>query len=1112
MTIRLAACLSGGLLLAIAVTPQPVSQTPRDRLERAYSVSNRGVAFLEQYDYAAAAGAFRDALRIDPNLAAAHLDLAIALLYAGDTASAQPEARAAAAALPAAPQPFYTVGLIARAENRNDDAEAAFRKVLTIDGSDAGSNVNLGQLLLQKSEYREAAAAFRAAVDAEPYNATAEYGLAMALTRAGDTAAGQQAMAKFQSLRDSPYAVTYTQTYLGQGRYGEAIASTGAEPGLVDRATPSVSFSEVPAAVPDDAANATGAILFDVNGAGDLDLLLLAKSGARLLHRSKGRYEPASAIPAPPAGAVETVAAAGDYDNDGRTDIFLTGPHSGRLLHQRVDGTFEDVTAAAGLSRDAGASAASWVDVDHDGDLDLVTANPVRLLRNNGNGTFTDITRQAGLTVAPGDAAAPAAVVPTDYDNRRDVDLLILSGGGAPHLFRNLRDGTFQDAAASAGLPQQADIISAAVADINKDGFVDFFFGRAGKPGLFALSDGRGRFTIQDAPPETTDAALAQFFDYDNDGLLDLLVAGRTAPRLLRNVGTGWIDETAHARLDRWPVATRGIALGDLDKDGDIDAVLAGASGVAIWRNDGGSRNHALAVALNARVSNRGALGSKVEIRAGSLRQMLETAAASPAVGPADLLFGLGSRPAADVVRVLWPSGILQSEIAPVSPIHIRELDRKPSSCPYLFTWNGSRFEFVTDFLGGGEMGDWEAPGRFDTPDPDEYVRVPDGFLRVKDGRYEIRVTNELEEAMFLDRVQLVAVDHPPAVEIYPNEGLKDPPRPPSRIYAVRNARVPERAVDDRGRDVRALIAARDRRWPEFGLTRFRGYAEPHMLTLDLGGDTDRAALLLTGWTAYAFSTDNVAAAQAGLTLQSPVLQVRDSSGAWQTIDRNVGFPVGRPQTIVVDMTRRWLGPSHEIRIVTNMPIYWDQILVASLDDRSPTVETRLDASRAVLAWRGFSAETTPDGREPFGADYAKVSTRSPWKYFPGAYTREGDVRALLGRSDDMFVIAKPGDEIALSFDASAAPPLRPGWVRTFLLYADGYSKEMNIASATPDSLGPLPFHAMSKYPYAPSEQYPDDAAHREYVATYNTRFVPRVVPSIDAAALAHQPPNSRKR
>ena len=117
----------------------------------------------------------------------------------------------------------------------------------------------------------------------------------------------------------------------------------------------------------------------------------------------------------------------------------------------------------------------------------------------------------------------------------------------------------------------------------------------------------------------------------------------------------------------------------------------------------------------------------------------------------------------------------------------------------------------------------------------------------------------------------------------------------------------------------------------------------------------------------------------------------------------------------------------------------------------------------------------------------------------PGRYTREGDVRELLLKSDDMFVISRPGDEISLSFDARKLPPVRAGWTRTFLLYADGYSKEMDINSASPDQVWPLPFHRMSRYPYAAPEVYPMTVARRAYMDKYNTRVVRDEVASIDS-------------
>src|SRR5205807_8291162 len=124
--------------------------------------------------------------------------------------------------------------------------------------------------------------------------------------------------------------------------------------------------------------------------------------------------------------------------------------------------------------------------------------------------------------------------------------------------------------------------------------------------------------------------------------------------------------------------------------------------------------------------------------------------------------------------------GVLQAEFAgsadaaapaPIAPpplpssLPIEELNRKPSSCPFLYTWNGERFEFVTDFMGGGEMGYWEGPGQYNHPDPVEFVRIAGDRLKARDGRYELRVTNELEEALFLDRLQLIEIAHPADVE-----------------------------------------------------------------------------------------------------------------------------------------------------------------------------------------------------------------------------------------------------------------------------------------------------------------------------------------------------------
>ena len=1170
----LCAAIAAGLLLTGAAG---VGQTPAVSATRedAYRANNLGVALLEQFKFDEAAAAFREALRREPNLGIAHLNLSIALLQSSDLETARTEATEADRLMPQAPQPPYVLALIAREENRDEDAIRFFERVRQIDPRDTGAAVNLAQMHSANRRYAEAVALLEPAFEDEPYSVTAAYNLGMALLRSGQRERGQQLIDRSQALRTTGYGTTFSNAYLERGKYAEALASTGAEGDLVDRTPPGVTFSVTTLSPPGATSSAApspfgrqfrdsdltpegarrlaaslgGALtLMDVDGDGDLDVVVATAASERLLRNDAGRFVDATAasgLGARPPDSVPIGCVAGDIDNDGIPDLFVLRYGTSSLYKNDGKGHFTDITASSGIRPLTFLpGAAALVDVDHDGDLDLVVAGladmdasraraagrsiafpdefapaPIVLVRNNGDGTFTDITRDARIAVM----AHGVAIVPTDFDNHRDVDLLVVAHDGPPVLLKNLRDGSFSDVASGVGLASaSADgtgFTAVAAADVNKDGYPDFYFGRGQGPGVLALSD-RGRFLIRPAPESARSATAAIFVDYDNDGLLDLVTWSADGPHVARNLGTSWSDETAAALSASGSRAvsiasSRALGVADLDGDRRDDLLALGADGaVSAWRAGGTGTNRSVRVRLKGRVSNRSGIGSKVQVRAGSLEQRLELSAATPAVAPADLIFGLGKRAGADVARVLWPSGIVQAEYAgasapdgptPVVPaplpnaIDVEELNRKPSSCPFLYTWNGERFEFVTDFLGGGEMGYWEGPGTYNRPDPIEFVRIRQEQLHEKDGRYEIRVTNELEETLFLDRLELIAIDHPQNVAVFPNEGMTDPPKP-YRLFAVRDQRVPAAVTDGHGRDVTARVVALDRQYPdEFELKSIRGYAARHDLVIDLGNVPSRPVLLLTGWTDYAFSSDNVAAHQAGLSLTPPALDVRDADGRWRPAIADIGIPVGRPQTIVVDLAPVLRGGEHTVRIATNMRIYWDQVLVASAIDSKGLLPTRLNPSAALLRSRGFSREVRPGGSEPPLYDYGHVTPESPWKTMPGLYTREGDVRPLLSRSDDIFVIAKPGDEIAVSFDASSDRSLPVGWSRTFLLRADGFSKEMDVNSASPDRVEPLPFHNMSAYPYSPLERYPDLPMHRRYREQYNTRRVASALPSLRA-------------
>jgi len=1083
------ASLATCLLAVLATLNGQGVPASTDRAEEAYRINNAGVAALERYDYKAAVSLFRDALRVAPTVVLSHLNLAIALHHDGQSELALREAQTAAQLLPGEPRAWFLVGLAARGV---DDvaAAAAFGRVLGIDPFDAAALVNIGQIHIDNARYSEAVDALTKAVAAEPFNATAAYSLGTALIRARRIAEGQAALARFQTLRNAPYATLYSAVYLQQGRYAEALVSTGSEPQLVEARTPATHFVEVTTQMlPGASPVASWAALADLDGDRDMDLLVGAGPSARVLTRGSASWTDGQTLAAP--GATSGAIAA-DYDNDGRTDLLVLANSGVTLWRQASSGGFEDATAAAGLGPASGGRTVAWADLDHDGDTDFLTAGDSagEAWRNNGNGTFVKLPSAAGLEISAG----RVALVATDFDGGRDIDI-VAAGPAGTILLKNLREGRFEDTAASLGLPS-GHFTALAVADRNADGRSDFYFARSEAAGVVATSRGTSGFTLTEGPMAAAGARAAQFVDYDADGLLDLVTYGATGLRIHRFDGAGWVNASAESRVPSESCeAGCTLASGDIDDDGDLDLVTTGAGHVRVWRNDGPT-GASVSMRLSARVSNRSAIGARLDVRAGSLLRLIETSSASPAAGPAGLVIGLGRR-RADVVRVIWPSGIVQAESTPTAAggrqrLDIAELDRKPSSCPYLYTWNGSRFEFVTDFLGGGEIGYWQAPGQRGVPDPEEFVRIRGDQLRARNGRYELRVTNELEEALFVDRLSLVAVTHPAGTEVYPNEGMFSPPFPPHRLFVTRAAAPPALVVDEHGHNVSDLIARVDRRAPsDYSLERFRGYASDHALDMTLAPrEHDRLRLLLTAWTDYAFSSDNLAAAQGGLSLRPPSLEIFQA-GKWRTIVADIGVPVGRPQTVVVDLTGRVPTTGSRLRIRTNMRIHWDQVLVDS-SAGGEALTARIEANGADLRWRGYSAEVSPDGRPPFSYDYERVGPDAPWKLMPGRYTREGDVRALVAAVDDRFVASRPGDEIALSFPALPPPP--EGWTRTFLLHADGFSKEMDINSASPDVAAPLPYHGMVRYPYDPSaRQWPP--AMLEYLRDYNTRVVSRRLP-----------------
>src|SRR5256884_1959856 len=527
------------------------AQSAFEKSEAAYRANNIGVALLEQYKAKEAVDSFARALQIKPDLVIARINLSIALYYLPDAGGAKRETQKALNQDPNKPQPHYILGLIARAQNQFDEAIAEFQSVLKIDPDDAGSNINVGQIFSQQKKYVEAIAAFRRSVEAEPYNETALYNLGILLTRTGNRVEAQRLLRKFQEFKESGAGTTIGTNYLEGGHYAEAVVSTGIEQELVDHNTPDVLFTDATekflpkdtratgirrkgasrfeSAIQETNARSEAIVLFDYDGDGDLDIFD-ASGSQRLLRNDAGKFtDVTTGSGLSITGSQDCfTAVAGDYDNDGKPDLFVARFADNRfiLYHNDGNGHFSDVTNRSGIRvpspKGAPYRSAAFVDVDHDGDLDIFIAGPTNILfRNNGNGTFTDITAAAKVS-ARNSFSSASAIIPTDYDNRRDVDLFLLPQADPPRLFRNLRDGTFRDVAKEAGLDSQGAFWCAAAGDFNKYGFTGFFLG-ADRSGVFAVSDGHQHFKLTPAPADTKETMAAQFLDYDNDGLLDLV-------------------------------------------------------------------------------------------------------------------------------------------------------------------------------------------------------------------------------------------------------------------------------------------------------------------------------------------------------------------------------------------------------------------------------------------------------------------------------------------------------------------------------------------------------------------------------------------------------------
>ena len=1070
-----------------------------------------------------AADTFAQAFKKDPTLAQAAVNEGIALMALQKLDEAKKVLQQAIALDPGSAQAWYNLGLAQHAENELEPALASFQMAVKIDPMDVDSIYFQGVCYGEMKQFDKAIEILQQALKINHLHASSEFQLARALQRSGDTAGARQHFRTFQHMTSTKIGAPIGLAYGEQGHYStvtpveeqEMYPKSMIQVHLV--AHPLLSqVSKARPGAPGFPATG-GACMLDTTGSGRMDLVLM-QSGPQalrvLLNQGDGNFEDGDAAAAGLKAQGHGVACAvGDFDGDGLNDLAVATDDALLLFRNLGKGKFQDVTAAAGLASRNRPTGITFVDYDHDGDLDLFLTGaglkagdaPNVLWRNNGNKTFTEWTGPTGL----GGSGKTEAAILTDFNNDRAVDLAVTGDSASPTLYVNPREGKYPTQPLYEGekLPPTVGI---AVLDFNKDGWMDIAVTHAGAPGLTLWRNVEGPNHVGrrfERVPLPLHGALRAWgvtpIDIDNDGWIDLAAVVETKAgtevHIFRNLGNGKFEDATHALgLDKVALhGARGLIAAEVVGDGAPDLIVTRLNAPPVLlRNVGANKNNFVRLDLGGLADNKTALVVKVEIFSNGHWQKWELAGASgyQTQAPPQVLIVLGDAKGIDLLRILWPTGILQDEIdlPHTQVIPMKEADRRGSSCPVLFAWDGHKYKLVTDVIGAAVVGHWFTPTRHNTPNPGEWIKVDGDRIVPVNGKLSLRFIEPMEEVNYIDQLRLVAVDHPENVEVNPDERfLDDPPFASGRVVASTGAHLPVGAWDGQGRDVLAQVSRRDHQFASgFTPLPYDGFANLHPFTMDLGNVKPGAPLrlLMTGYVNYFSATSLYGAWQAGVKPISPYAEAQLPDGTWQRIPGEVGFPAGLERTIVVDLTGKLPAGARRIRLMTNLEIYWDQVLIdQSTDAEARTAEVPL--TLATLHFRGYPKQI--DGVSPgdLEYDYNRVSLTGPFQHQRGDYTRMGDVTPLVKGIDDRYAIFGSGEEIATEFDATQLPALPAHWKRDYFFYANGYVKDMDWWDASPFTVAQLPFHKMSAYPYPAAEKFPDDAAALDYQLNWNDRF-----------------------
>ena len=1023
--------------------------------------NDRGVALMGRYQYADAESAFVAALALAPDWLDARVNQAIATLNRqeeGDERLTLSILREVLDARPDHLRALYTSGIVHLYLGDAESAATLLRQAIAGDPSDAYATYFLGQSLLQQGDHVAAAPLFLRAAELDPYLRSAYWAGAQALRRVGREEDAADLLANYQRFEAHPAARLAAFSYMRMGPKAEAKAVTVKvrEPAPVREGTV---FSGPLPFDDRDWSNAALSVA-DIDADARLDLLVNApESTAVFLGTAEGTFAIAPNHPlAQPSPA--RAALWGDMDNDGLLDVVLCGANGVRLWQQASAGEWQETQQGAALPCTDGA----LFDADHDGDLDIFFTGDEgnELLSNNLDGTFRPLAEDYGLRGSPG-----LQVLATDLDADRDLDIVVLNATPPHDIWRNDRTWRYEPMPGFENL-RATKIAALTVADADADGRPELYgVTESGQALAWSWNlNAEGEPTWSSTPLADTQhpARSIDAADFDGDSIPELLLSGADSFVLLR-AASGAVQH-----IEQRPIQALTRVL--VEPGNGPALVSAGPQGLDLWPA-GPGRHPFLAIAPSGRSeadqmrSNASGIGTHARVRFGGDWAVLDALDANSAPGQSlmPLSVGLDGFEQADFVSLLWSDGVSQSELdLAAGTLHaIPETQRQLASCPVLFAWNGTEHAFVSDMLGVAAMGLFASPGETVPARPFERFLLTAEQLAAKDGRYQIKLGEPMEETAYIDAARLHVYDLPPGWGIALDERLATAePAATGRpiTWRLDEAHVPIQATDAHGNDITTLATLADRRAPPIARDpRFIGLLKQEQrLTLEFDAPLPRqgAVLVADAWMEYPYSQTVFAAWQAGRRYNPPTLEARDGDGSWHTIAPAFGYPAGMPRKMALPLPELPQG-TNALRLSSNMEIYWDKVQVVREQPLPELSAIALPAVEARVARSGFALRTTGEQRLPH-YDYGQRAPYSDAKLARGYYTALGDATELLREEDGALAIFGSGEEVHVEFAELPPPPQNA--TRWFAVEFRGWARDMDLYTQHGDTVAPLPMPA----------------------------------------------------